>query len=211
VAIHVLTTNHTVVVDLRGVGFIGSNGISVLSAINDELTTPSRMAIVPSSAVARLLQLYPRYRTCRSPAISAQRWQAWQARCGRRCDWLSRRPLFRCRPQDQNQDGMGLDGDRRSSFDRATVPGVVGGIDDRRLFRTEFRWRKGEFDRLVMGVEAPDNGVIGHPLAAYVAVRNALSVEIDGNRFAEPRISVFITHLRIIGSEAAGISAVSPT
>lgn len=48
---------HDVILDLRGVDFFGTAGFSVIEGINERSGGPTRLAVVPSRAVARVLQL----------------------------------------------------------------------------------------------------------------------------------------------------------
>lgn len=52
-----LGRHHGVIIDLSAVKFFGTEGLSVLDEINGALEQPDRMAVVPSSAVARVLRL----------------------------------------------------------------------------------------------------------------------------------------------------------
>lgn len=47
-----------VIIDLTAVKFFGIEGLSVLHAINGTLEQPRRMALVPSSAVTRVVRLW---------------------------------------------------------------------------------------------------------------------------------------------------------
>ena len=50
--------HHGVISDLTAVKFFGTEGLSVLHAINGALEQPRRMALVPSSAVTRVVRLW---------------------------------------------------------------------------------------------------------------------------------------------------------
>lgn len=54
---HALGAHHGVIIDLTAVKFFGTEGLSVLHEINVALDQPRRMALVPSSAVTRVLRL----------------------------------------------------------------------------------------------------------------------------------------------------------
>jgi anti-anti-sigma factor len=54
---HALGRHHGVIIDLTAVKFFGTEGLSVLDEINGALEQPRRMAVVPSSAVTRVLRL----------------------------------------------------------------------------------------------------------------------------------------------------------
>ena len=54
---HALGRHHDVIIDLTAVKFFGTEGLSVLDEINVALEQPHRMAVVPSSAVTRVLRL----------------------------------------------------------------------------------------------------------------------------------------------------------
>ena len=48
---------HDVILDHRGVDFFGTAGFSAIEGINERSGGPTRLAVVPSRAVARVLQL----------------------------------------------------------------------------------------------------------------------------------------------------------
>jgi len=52
-----LGLHHGVIIDLSAVKFFGTEGLSVLDEIDGTLEQPDRMAVVPSSAVTRVLRL----------------------------------------------------------------------------------------------------------------------------------------------------------
>jgi len=54
---HALGRHHGVIIDLSAVKFFGTEGLSVLDEIDGTLEQPDRMAVVPSSAVTRVLRL----------------------------------------------------------------------------------------------------------------------------------------------------------
>jgi anti-anti-sigma factor len=54
---HALGRHHGVIIDLSAVKFFGTEGFSVVDEINGALEQPGRIAVVPSSAVTRVLRL----------------------------------------------------------------------------------------------------------------------------------------------------------
>ena len=69
----------------------------------------------------------------------------------------------------------------------------------------EFRWRKGEFDRLVVGVEAQHERVVEHSLTARIEVGNAVAVEEHRDGFRETRAPVLVGHLGAVGGEPGDV------
>ena len=74
--------------------------------------------------------------------------------------------------------------DVRSALFRV-IEQLAGSAPGRGSCCAECFWRQGEFDWLVVGVEAQDERVVGDPLPAHVTVGDVLTVEIHGYRFAE--------------------------
>ena len=56
-------------------------------------------------------------------------------------------------------------------------------------------WWKIEFDGLVVSVEEHDERIIFDELAALVAIRDAIAIEVDPDRLSESRIPVLFVHL----------------
>jgi hypothetical protein len=76
---------------------------------------------------------------------------------------------------------------------------VDGGVNDGSTCRAELLWWKIEFNGLVVSVEEHDEEIIFDELAALVAIRDALAIEVDRDRLSESRIPVLFVHLRAVG------------
>jgi anti-anti-sigma factor len=87
---HAIGPYRGLVLDLRGVTFFGTEGLSALRIIDQEHTPASHLAVVPSPAVVRLLKLGALHRQRRSPTTSRQLWSLCKAAV-LSCSWLPKR------------------------------------------------------------------------------------------------------------------------